>query len=165
MKIFIVSAVLCVIVPASFAGQMTKYGVTVTAEKNVDFARFKTYSWTQGQPSADKTIDAQITAAVERELSALGMTKAPSGPGDVLVTYSSVSRTDVDVTAKRKPNELPPQYSVGTLVVALLDPGNRRRLLRLRVDKPIETGPEQLKAAIDGAIAELFARYPTRSRK
>ena len=65
-------------------------------------AKAKTYSWTASQPSHIKTIDAQIVAAVDRELSALGFTKAESGKGDVLATYASVSRTDVDLKSKGK---------------------------------------------------------------
>ena len=43
-----VSVASLVLSPAVTA-QITKYGVTVTAEKNVDFSTFKTYSWTPGR--------------------------------------------------------------------------------------------------------------------
>ncbi len=144
---------------------MPKYGVTVTAEKNVDFTKFKTYSWTQGQRSQVKAIDAAIVAAVDRELNALGMSKSTSGPGDVLVTYYSLTRTDVNLTARPDGSGSYPEYSVGTLVVALLEPESRRRLLRLRADKPIDFEPTKLETAINSAAAELFAKFPTRQRK
>jgi hypothetical protein len=165
VKTLIVGCVLFGAVAAPLTGQMPKYGVIVTAEKNVDFSRFTTYSWTKGQPSAVKTIDAQIVAAVDRELSALGMTKATSGTGDVLAAYYSLTRTDVDVKAKRDARGLLPEQSVGTLVVALLDPRSRQRLLRLRADRPIDTDPPGLEAAINSVVAELFTHYPTRPRK
>jgi hypothetical protein len=165
MKSLIASCIVFATVVAALAGQMPKYGVTVNAEKKVDFAKFKTYSWTQGQPSAVKEIDAKITAAVDRELGALGMTKAAGGPGDVQVAYYSLTRTDVNLKAKADDKGVRPQYSVGTLMVALLDPTNHKRLLRMRIDKPIETEPSQLETAIDGAVAELFAKYPTRQTK
>jgi Domain of unknown function (DUF4136) len=164
MKPVLVCMLLSVTYAAS-AGQMPKYGVKAEVEKNVDFAAFKTYSWTKGQPSAIKEIDAQVMAAVDRELGALGLTKATSGSGDVLAAYYSLSRTDVDVKAKPDAAGLRPQYSVGTLMVALLDPGSRRRLLRLRADKPIDTEPAKLEAAINEAVAEMFVLYPTRQRK
>jgi hypothetical protein len=145
------------------AAQSMKYGVTVTTEKNVDYAKFKTYTWTKGQPSAVKSIDTQIVAAVDRELAALGMTKATTGKGDVLLAYYSLTRTDVDHKAKADSNGMRPQYSVGTLVVALLDPADRRRLLRLRADKPINTQPAELEMAINAAVKELFEKYPTRT--
>jgi hypothetical protein len=165
MKRLIVAALLGAAATASTAAQMPKYGVTVTAEKNVDFAKVKTYTWTKGQPSAAKSIDARIVAAVDHELGALGMTKSASGPGDVMVAYYSLTRTDVDVNAKPDAEGKRPQYSVGTLVVALLDPGTRHRLLRLRTDKPIETAPGKLEPAIDAAVTELFTKYPTRAKK
>jgi len=141
------------------AAQMPKYGVTANVEKDVDLSKLKTYSWTQGQPSAAKSIDAQIVAAIDHELGESGMTKAASGPGDVLIAYYSLTRTDVDVHGDADEKGMRPQYSVGTLVVAMLEPSDRRRLVRLRIDKPIDTAPAQLDASIKSAVAELFEKY------
>jgi len=165
MKRFTVTIALCAGLAGAPAGQMPKYGVKVTADKHVDYAKFKTYSWTPGQPSADKRIDARVVAAVDRELGALGMTKATSGPVDVLATYYSLSRTDVNVKAKPDAEGRFPQYRVGSLVVALLDPASQQPLLRLRIDEPIDIEPARLDATIDGAVAALFTEYPTRRRK
>jgi hypothetical protein len=165
MNRIILSSIVAGALAVSAAAQQPKYGVTVNAEKNVDFAAIKTYSWTKGQPSAIKTVDAQIVAAVDRELAALGLTKAASGPGDVLLAYYSLTRTDVDLKAKPDAQGARPEYKVGTLMVALLDPGTRNRLLRLRTDKPIDTEPAKLETAINAAVSELFASYPTRTAK
>jgi uncharacterized protein DUF4136 len=164
MKRLIVS---CMVVVAAVAveGQTPKYGITVTAEKDVDFTKFKTYSWTTGQPSAIKAVDAQIVSAVDRELAGLGMTKATSGPGDIAVSYASLTRTDVDLKAKPDAKGARPGYSVGTLLVVMLEPASRRRVLQLRVDEPIETQPEELAATINRAVADMFAKYPTRQTK
>jgi hypothetical protein len=167
MKRFIAACLVCVCAAAIVGAQapMPKYGVTVTPEKNVDFTKFKTYSWTKGQPSAVKEIDTAIIGAVDHELNALGMTKSTSGPGDVLVTYYSLTRTDVNLKAKPDAQGIYPEYSVGTLVVALLDTDSRKRLLRLRVDKPIEIERAKLDEAIKTAAADMFAKYPTRQKK
>ena len=165
MKPSAAAIVVCVSLASGMAAQMPKYGVTVMPEKNVDYAAFKTYSWTAGQPSADKTIDAQIVAAVDRELGALGLIKAASGPGDVLATYYSLSRTDVNLKAKPDASGALPRYWVGTLVVGLLEPDSRRRLLRLRIDQPIEVDRSKLEATINDAVAAMFAKYPTRRGK
>ena len=119
MKRLVVGIGICAALTAAAAAQMPTYGVRVSIDKPVDFAKFKTYSWTQGQPSPDKMVDARVIAAVDRELSALGMSKATSGP-DVLATYYSVRRTDVNLKAKTESEGRLPQYPVGTLVVALL---------------------------------------------
>lgn len=167
MKRVIASGVLCGALVSALAGQtpMPKYGVTVEAEKGVDFAAFKTYSWTRGQPSAIPAADAHIVAAVDRELGSLGMTKAASGPGDVLVSYFSITRTDVDLKAKPDPRGVRPQYSVGTLMVALLEPESRRRLLRLRMDTPLDTEPARLEGEISSGVAAMFQKYPSRQKK
>ena len=163
MKRLVVGIGMSAALTAAAAAQMPNYGVRVSIDKQVDFAAFKTYSWTPGQPSADKMVDAGVIAAVDRELSALGMSKATTGP-DVLATYYSLSRTDVNLKAKPDSEGRLPQYWVGTLVVALLDPGSRERLLRLRIDKPIEIEQAKLQVAIDSAVAALFAKYPTRRK-
>ena len=147
------------------AAQTTKYGVTVTPEKNVDYTKFHSYSWRRGQPSADKTIDAQIIAAIDRELATIGMKKIESGPSDVAVAYGSLTRTDVNLKAKPDAKGTLPQYPVGTLVVTMSDPASDRRLLRMRVDLPIDIQPGQLESSINQAVAMMFAEYPTRRRK
>ncbi len=166
MKRAIAGFVVCAALAAAPASaQMPKYGVTVNADKTLDYSALKTYSWTEGHPSSDKAINDRVIAAVDRELSALGMTKAPSGPGDVLVTYYSLSRTDVDVMAKPDAAGVYPQYWVGTLVVGLLDTKTRERRLRLRIDKPIDIDRTKLDVTIDQAVAAMFAKYPTRTKK
>ena len=71
--------------PVAHAQKMT-YGVKVMVAKAADLAKAKTYTWTVSQPSPDKTVDAQIVAAVDRQLSALGFTKVASGTSDLLAT-------------------------------------------------------------------------------
>jgi hypothetical protein len=164
MKSFILSFAVLFAFAVALTGQ--KYGAKAETEKGVDYAKFKTYSWTTGQPSPDKTIEGQIVAAVDREFASLGMTKATSGSGDVQVAYYSVTRTDVNLKAKPDAKGLQPEISVGTLMVALLEPASRKRLLRLRVDKPIN-GVErsQAEVVINEAVTELFQQYPTRTKK
>jgi hypothetical protein len=165
MNRVIVIVIGCAALATSLIAQTPKYGVTVKAEKNVDFSKFKTYSWTQGQPSPDKTIDGQIVAAVDREMGALGMSKASSGTGDVMATYYSLSRTDVNLKGKPDASGALPQYPVGTLMVGLLEPGTRRRLLQLRIDRPLAGSRDELEGIINSAVAELFAKYPTRVQR
>ena len=92
------------------------------------------------------------------------MTKATSGTGDVLATYYSLSRTDVDLKAKPDAQGVRPQYSVATLAVALLEPGSRRQLIRMRADRPIEPDTTKLEGSIKAAVADMFAKYPTRNK-
>jgi hypothetical protein len=36
---------------------------------------------------------------------------------------------------------------------------------RARVDKPIDLAPDKVKATIDEVVREMFAKYPTRTKK
>jgi hypothetical protein len=45
------------------------------------------------------------------------------------------------------------------------EPGTGKELLRGKVDKPIELSPDKLHDVIDGVVTEIFAKYPTRTRK
>jgi hypothetical protein len=157
-------AVACVVVAAPVAiASAQKYGVTVKAEKNFDAAAVKNYTWTKGRPSPDNGIDEQIMAAVDKELAKLNVMPASAGRPDVLVTYYSVSRTDVDIKAKPDEKGLRPERTVGSLVVAMLDPASRKPLLQLRIDRPIErTNVEQ---SINTLVPELFSKYPGRESK
>lgn len=162
MKTFIVSAVLAASVAAAGASYRPKYQITVTADKRIDYSRFKTYTWMDTHPARVAAIDAQIVAAVERELGALGMTRVASGPGDVVATYASFTRTDVNVKAKPLNGTARPEYSVGVLVVSLLDPESLQPLLKIRADKPVDAAG--LDATISATVGEMFKRYPIRRR-
>jgi hypothetical protein len=144
------------------SSQQPKYGVSLKVAKASALASAKTYAWIAGQPSFDKAVDAQIKAAVDRELGARGFTKVESGASDVLATYASVSRTDVNLKSKAKDGARP-TYSVGTLVVDLLDPRSRQPAFRVRVDTPINAEPAKLEAEINAAVAAMFQKYPART--
>ena len=165
MRVLIAGALVSVIGAAVLSAQLPTYGVTITVAKGVDPAKFKTYSWIKGGPSPDKTVDAQIVAAIDRELPGVGLTKAASGKPDVLVTYYSLRRTDVNLEAKPDSAGRQPQYPVGSLMVALMDPGTRKRVVQLRTDKPLDADPAKLEAGINAAVTEMFAKYPTRQKK
>jgi|KBSMisStandDraft_5_1062788.scaffolds.fasta_scaffold203323_2 hypothetical protein len=143
--------------------QAQKYGVTATVVKNFDATAVKTYTWTPGRPSTDKGIDGQIIAAVDRELAAVGLKPAAAGAPDVFVTYYSVSRTDVDVKAKPDEKGLRPERTVGSLVVALLDPASRKPVVQLRIDRPVERS--DIEGSVNTLVTELFTKYPTRDAK
>jgi hypothetical protein len=165
MKHLIVAISLCAAAAAT-AGELPKYGkVKVQSEKHVDFAAFKTYTWTKTLPSVSKAIDAAITTAIDRELGGLGMTLAPSGTGDVLVTYTSLNRIDVDLdwdAFGESDDELGRPQLVGTLIVSLLDRRDFHPLLKMRVDQPVSNDPVELEATINRMVTTLFAKYPTR---
>jgi len=147
------------------AASPTKYLVKVRSDKRIDFSKIRTYTWMAGWPAFDPSVDWQIEADVDRELAALGLTKVTAEPGDTVVTYAAIRRTDVDVKTKVSPDsDLRREYPAGTVIVVLLDPRNRRELFRGRADMALQSDPAQRRLQIRSAIAQMFSRYPTRKR-
>jgi hypothetical protein len=154
-----------VLAVVAVSAQKQKYGVTVTADRKTDFKAFKSYAWdAAGYPAMDKSVHQQIVDAVDRELKGLGLEKRTSGPADVMLLYGSQRRTDTDTHADAPATNLP-TYAVGTLVVLMREPTSRKEVFRARVDKPIDLAPDKIKATIDEVVAEMFAKYPTRTRR
>jgi Domain of unknown function (DUF4136) len=165
MKLTVASCVVLLALTTGLAGQ-AKYVVKATTAEHVDFEKFETYSWTTGKPSHNKEVDAWIVAAVDRELSALGLRKTTLILGDILATYDSASRADSEQPGQPEVKGGPPPRWVGGFIVSLLDSGNSRRpLLRLRLDRPIDVEPSQLHPEIDHVVMEMFAKYPGRREK
>ena len=151
--------------PAS-AQKKTPYGVTADVANAPALLKAATYAFTPGQPSYDKTVDQAIITAIDREMSVRGVKKVASGPSDVVVTYLSVRRTDVDLksTPSAKDGTLR-EYAVGTLVVSISDPVDRqKKLFNGRIDKPLDLDPATYEATINAAVAAIFEKYPLKGK-
>jgi hypothetical protein len=83
----------------------------------------------------------------------------------VIVKYAALRRIDVEANMKADATTPRRQIDVGSLLIQMLEPGTGKELFHGRVDKPIDTDPEQLTAAINAAVADVFAKYPTRTKK
>ena len=145
------------------AGQ-PKYGVTAVADKGTDFATIKTYTWQSGWDANDKKVHAQIVSGVDRELKALGLTLKTTGPSDAVVKYAALRRVDVEVSMLANPDAARRQYDVGSLLIVMTKPGTSTELWRARIDKPIEVDPAGVEAAVNSAIVDIFAKYPTKKK-
>jgi uncharacterized protein DUF4136 len=168
MKTFVLTvmvslmSVLVSIAVTAAAGYTPKYRVKVQADKHTDFSSVRTYSWMAGHPASIREIDAEIVTAIERELDELGLKQMPPGQGDVVVTYASITRTDVNTKAKPISKDYRPEYAVGTLVVSLLDPTALKPLLQLRVDWPVERAGHD--TSISSTVDQMFRRFPARRK-
>ena len=100
--------------------QQTNYGVTADVINAEPLNKAQTFTFVAGQPAYDKAVDQFIISAIDRELKARGVAKVAAGPADIVVTYLSVRRTDVDLKSKPSGKDgLLPQYPVGTLVISV----------------------------------------------
>src|SRR5690349_21243441 len=101
--------------------------VKVTFDKHTDFSALHTYAWTRGLASLDPNFDAHIVEAIDGELASVGLIRKDSEPADVVVSYGTVGRSDVDVSAKRdRSSGTYPEYPTGTFVVLIREASSRR---------------------------------------
>ena len=156
--------VLCLALVGAAAATPSDEHVKVSVDKNTDFSALHTYAWTRGWASFDPRIDAYIVEAVDRELALLGLVKHDAEPVDMVVSYGTVQRSDVDVGARRGRNSgVYPEYPVGTLVVLIREAKSRRELLRARAAVPVDVGIPRLEDTIEAIVSRIFAHYPTRA--
>ena len=139
-----------------------KLHITVRADKQVNFAALHSYAWAPRWTAFAPAVDERIVAAINRELTSLGLTRRIGPPVDVLVGYGSVPRTNVDLDGAVGTSGRYPEYPVGTLVVVLMEPGSRREWFRARAVAPVDPDPTHVDQAIDMIISRIFAHYPTR---
>lgn len=150
--------------PATGAGTPRKYEVTTRVDKRANFSRLRTYAWERGRPALDPAMHEQVVAAIDRELAALGFTQRQSAPADVMVSYATVQRTDVDLKSKARGRYGErPTYPVASLVVLMRHPVTSRELFLARVAMRIDPSPETFAGTISDRVSKIFARYPSRS--
>src|SRR5215510_718682 len=125
MRRTILACVVLLVANAPQFGQ-PKYGVNVTMGHDVAFEKLQTYSWSYGKPSHNQEIDSWIVAAIDREMTGVGLKKNTAVLGDVIVTYESISRSESDEPGVGEETTRQQRW-VGSLAVNVLDSGNRRR--------------------------------------
>jgi hypothetical protein len=144
----------------------------VQQDKAVDFASFHTYTYDASHPAMLKEVDARVVAAMETELASLGLTKATTGKGDIVVTYHTVTRNDVDLStfdntppaagAERKAADT---LKIGTLVVDVKAAASGKLAWRAKVERAFVGDKATQLKTVDEAVKMVFTVYPTRTAK
>src|ERR671912_437212 len=94
MKHLIAATALTAFLPALLLAQKTSFDF----DKATDFAKYRTYALKEGTPVGDTLIDNRITAAIETELVAKGLTKNDAAP-DVVVVYHMAFDKEQEITS------------------------------------------------------------------
>jgi len=163
MKALLAMVMLSLALSDLAAAGLADHRVKVTVDKHTDFSALRTYAWTRGLASLDPEFDAHIVDAIDRELASLGLIRRESEPADVVVSYATVGRSDVDVGAKRdRSSGTYPESPTGTFVVLIREASSRRELFRARARVPIDVDIAHITQHLDDIIARIFAQYPTR---
>lgn len=153
--------------------------VRVGADPNVDLSRYKTYTWAQGLAGPNALVNAQIVAAVDRELAAKGLQKTDTDPELTLAawvwTESGAHMTNPSWAPAL--NSLstgvaaaPQAWTVtqGTLVIDISDTKTKNGVWRATATDTLSHSPTGNKAEdakhaekpIKKAVAKMFKKFP-----
>ena len=160
MKTIAAVAMLCVAVSAASSAYTTKYRRPSRPRQHDGLLEAENVRWLDSHIVVDEQLHDQIVGAIDREFSALGMTRVPAASAEVVVTYAAYSRTDVNTKAHPIARDVQPTYAVGILVVSVLAPQNMKTLLELRGVTPVERASRS--AAVINTVADMFKLFPRR---
>ena len=146
-------------------------GATIhsSVASNADLARYKTFSfytppYKQGQ--AETLADQSIRSALAQNLSAKGLTEAPTGNSDFLVAYhvKEQQRLDADTVGygfwgMGGPGYVT-EYTQGTLIVDFIDPQTKKVFWRGTASDVVNHPESPNTAKLDKAVGQLVDRYP-----
>jgi hypothetical protein len=158
-------------------------------DKDKDFSKYKTYKWVaiKGADQPDDLTSKQITAAIDGELAARGMTKTESDTADLYVGYQTAIGQEKEFTSYNTGWGYGPGWGggwyggggmsttygststvyVGQLDLSLYDPAQKQLVWRGVASKTLDpkAKPEKKQKNIIKAVQKLLKNYPPRPKK
>jgi hypothetical protein len=136
----------------------------VEYDHDVDFSRYRTWSWQAGVPVPPEPVpDRRIREALARGLAGRGLSEVGSDAA-LLVRYYAARSTRIDLLPLDSGSGAPPTgiryVETGSLVIDLVDAASRKVVWRGHATGALRYGPKDITAQIDAAVAELLARFP-----
>jgi hypothetical protein len=172
--IFLASFMLCIVVQAQ---------KTQTAfDETVDFSNFKTFAFDK-EGARNPYVNALIVEAIERELTARGLTKVTTD-ADLKVVYLAATVPNLQVQNVPFYHVVNPAYSgmvgsatmnmwdvtTGTLVIDLLERKSDRVIFRGTITDVLQRAPsadlksdaKTVSKPINKGVAKVFKKYPVK---
>jgi len=169
-------AALVLLLPALAAAQKTSFDF----DKTADFSKYKTYALKDGTKVGQPLIDNRITAAIQEQLAAKGLTKNDASP-DIVVVYHVAFDKQQDITAYSsgyggygyrwgggwgttdvRVNEI----LVGTLVIDVADASKKEVVWRGMGVKEVDTQAkaEKRDKNITSAVTKILQNFPPKKK-
>lgn len=159
--------------------------VTTDYDPDADFSGWRSFAWLSDRPMQggdprlhNDLVDARVRGAVDRALAERGFEKAPEASADFLVAYYVGLETRIDVRTVHNSARYSRrgwsggvatstqvrQYEMGTLLLDMLDPTDRRLVWRGSANARIRerSDPAQRAQQIDEAVQSILDRFPPR---
>ena len=160
---------------------------TAAHDKNVNFSNFKTFMFSEKSGARNPFVNQMILTAVERELTAKGLTKVDAN-ADMKVVFLAAAGFDLQVASVPFYTVQNPAYSgmlgvggesatmwdvtTGTLVIDLWDVKADRVVFRGTARDVLERAPsadpvadaKSVSKTVNKGIAKIFKKYPTAAK-
>ena len=145
-------------------------GEKVAFDPEVDFSKYETYTWGKGTPAARAQVQRWIDLAIDRELQAEGLSKAPQAGADLVVVtvayaqmemavrgnYVHLDRYDVGLISGDVINK-----QTGNLMVDIIDAETQEPVWRGVIRKAMsDRNLSKAQKKIDKLIRKLFEDFP-----
>jgi hypothetical protein len=154
----------------AIAGVAYAQKVNIDYDKGVDFSRFTSYQWAEGQPAQSPLVHKRIVNAIEKQLASKGWTKVE--PSDAL-TATAVVVYYAGVEAERQLNAWGsgPRWSgiatanvetilTGQLVVDVYDTATGELVWRGFASDTVSDDQEKNEKRLNEAVGKLFKQFP-----
>ena len=140
--------------------------VSADYDKEVNFSKYKTYAWEEGESAPSPLTHKRIVAAIDEQLAAKGMAKTDTEPSAIIVYYAGV-----DVQRQLNAWGSGPRWSgigtvtaeriyVGQLVVDIYDAASGQLVWRGFASDTASDKPEKNQKKVKETIAKLFKEFP-----
>ena len=163
--------------------------VSYNFDQKADFSKYKTYKWVtvKDAEQPDQLVAKQISDAIEKQLSAKGLTRTDSDAADLYVAYQVAVSKEKEVTAWNTGYGMGPGWGgrwyggyygggtttttsstiyIGSLALDMYDTGSKQLIWRGVASKQIDTkaSPEKRQKNLDKGMAKLLKNYPPKKK-
>lgn len=142
--------------------------VTTDSAPNVDWSKFKTYSWGEGTPAQDPLTAQRIVAGIDAALKSKGYSKVDSD-GDLLVMYHVATDQQKSLNWNNfggwgrfggMGSAKVDTVIVGQLKVDLADSKAKQFLWRGTATDSVSSDPKKTADKIQKALTKMFEKWP-----
>jgi hypothetical protein len=169
---------------AAGAGVAAAQDVSYNALPETDFSKYKTYRWVaiEGAQKPDEIADKQIMDAIDRQLTAKGLTKSTGDQAQLLVGYQVAIDQEKQLNSYTSggygygwrgyggmgtTTTTTSTITIGMLGLDIYDAEAKQLVWRGKASKTIDTkaNPEKRQKNIDKAMTKLLKNYPPPVKK
>ena len=153
-----------------FAAQPPASGkVKSDYDKTVDFAKYRTYTWSHGPEDYRPKMHDLLVSEIDKAMATQGFTKTQDAKADLTLRYFTVRSTSIDLKelekAEREGNKAKAgTYDIGKLAVVLRETGTDKRVWAAQTEEVMSPDVAKREETVRQAVTKVFQTYPKRKK-